>query len=121
MLDEETKAYQNEVLRLLRESNAIMKANHTILENLSENIRKIRKKHACCNRPPPALDQRSFAKKNLSRLVALASFRLGVLFAARPLGAISMSLGDVALAWHIRSDRMIRVLYILWRTGKPML
>jgi hypothetical protein len=40
-LHEETRAYQNEVLRLLRENYAILKSNYAILESLSENIRKI--------------------------------------------------------------------------------
>jgi hypothetical protein len=40
-------------------------------------------------------------EKKLSCLAALAPFSLGVLFAARPLGAISMSFCDVALAWHV--------------------
>lgn len=41
-LDEETRAWQNEVIRLMRENNALLKSNRVILESLSENVRKIR-------------------------------------------------------------------------------
>ena len=37
-----TRAWQNEVVRLMRENNAILKSNRIILESLSENVRKIR-------------------------------------------------------------------------------
>jgi hypothetical protein len=41
-LDEETRAWQNEVARLPRENSALLKSNRTILESLSENVRRIR-------------------------------------------------------------------------------
>ncbi|MEW6604889.1 MAG: hypothetical protein AB1351_09425 [Thermoproteota archaeon] len=40
-IDAETRVFQNEIIRLLTENNAIMKSNYTILQSLNENVRKI--------------------------------------------------------------------------------
>lgn len=40
-IDEETRIFQNQVIKLLSENNAIMKSNYLILQSLNENVRKI--------------------------------------------------------------------------------
>jgi hypothetical protein len=50
-------------------------------------------------------------KKNLPWLVALAPFRLGVFLAARPLGAISMSLFHVASPCHLQNNKVVGIIY----------
>jgi hypothetical protein len=41
-IDDETRSFYEQVLRLLNENNAILRSNYMILEALSENVRKIK-------------------------------------------------------------------------------
>jgi hypothetical protein len=40
-VDEDIWIFQNEVIKLLAENNAIMKSHYMILQSLNENVRKI--------------------------------------------------------------------------------
>lgn len=40
-IDPERRVFQNEIIRLLTENNAMMKSNYIILQSLNENVRKI--------------------------------------------------------------------------------